>query len=124
MVETLLSHVRSGSRSSVVVAILAACIALCAVLPSQADTWRGTAPFCKGRCLGNERQLARNKDGNGGHCVTGHKVLCQNPQPLCRGVQTRTSCAALVLICDNGFYSTPDVWHSCQKYACGACFGN
>lgn len=88
-----------------------------------ADTWRGTAPFCKGRCLSGETEIARNKNGNGGHCVTGSKALCRNAAALCRPTQTKTSCAGVVMICDAGFYSIPDVWHSCSKFACGACFG-
>ncbi len=90
---------------------------------AKADTWRGTAPFCNGQCLAGETQISTSSSGDGGSCWSGHKALCRNSAPTCQAVQTDTSCAGVVQICDNGFYSTPDVWHSCSKFACGVCFG-
>ena len=93
---------------------------------AQADTWRGTAPFCEGRCLPGETQVASSNCGNGACCWSGRKVLCRNDAPTCTGRQTKTSCKGVVMICDNGFYEVgpePPVWRSCAKYACGVCFG-
>lgn len=90
---------------------------------AHADTWRGTAPFCDGQCLPGEQVIARSSSGDGATCWTGTKVLCRNTQPTCHPAQTKTSCYGVVLVCDNGYYTIPDVWHSCSKYACGACFG-
>ncbi len=89
----------------------------------MADTWRGTAPFCSGQCLPGETKISESTSGDGGTCWSGTKVLCRNSQPTCNAAQTNTSCYGVVLICDNGYYTIPDVWHSCSKYACGACFG-
>ena len=89
----------------------------------EADTWRGTAPFCAGECLPGETKIGTSDSGDGGYCWTGHKVLCRNTAPTCNPTQTNTSCAGVVKICDNGYYTIPDVWHSCSKYACGACLG-
>jgi hypothetical protein len=89
-----------------------------------ADTWRGTAPFCDGSCLAGEVVKGVSKSGDGASCVTGHKVLCGNSSPTCQGKQTNTDCYGVVMICDNGFYESPTQnWHSCNKYACGACLG-
>jgi hypothetical protein len=95
-----------------------------ALSQSRANTWRGTAPFCAGQCLPGEPKLAVSDCGNGACCWTGHKVLCGNSSTLCQALETRTSCVLFALICDNGYYgvSTED-WHSCSKYACGACLG-
>jgi hypothetical protein len=91
---------------------------------ANADTWRGTAPFCDGKCLAGETQMAINDTGDGGYCLTGHKVLCRNSQPTCVPRQTITTCYALVDVCDNGFCeATTSTWHSCDKFACGVCFG-
>ena len=93
---------------------------------ASADTWRGTAPFCDGSCLTGEQQIGRNKCGDGGCCWTGSKALCRNSAPTCQALQTNVACKGVALICDNGFYTQatnqPD-WHSCSKYACGACLG-
>jgi hypothetical protein len=91
---------------------------------SRADTWRGTAPFCAGQCLAGETQIGVSDSGDGGYCVTGHKVLCRNNSQTCPVKETKTSCYGVVLVCDNGFYESPTTnWHSCGKYACGACLG-
>jgi len=92
---------------------------------ANADTWRGTAPFCDGECLANEVEVQRSNAGNGGTCWSGTKVLCRNKEPTCYAEETRTSCKALVLMCETGYYSyTPlETWHSCSKFACGACVG-
>lgn len=94
-----------------------------ATLPLHADTWRGTAPFCKGRCLAGESTIGESKYGDGGRCATGKKVLCRNSRPTCVPRQTLTSCYGAVQVCDNGYYAFPDVWRSCSKYACGVCVG-
>ena len=89
----------------------------------RADTWRGTAPFCDGQCLPGEVQKGVSNSGDGGYCVTGHKVLCGTPTS-CPVRETNTACYGVVLICDNGFYESPTQnWHSCDKYACGVCLG-
>lgn len=91
---------------------------------ARADTWRGTAPFCAGQCLAGEIQKGVSDSGDGGYCVTGHKVLCGNSSPSCPVRQTNTTCYGAVLICDNGFYESPtNNWHSCSTYACGVCLG-
>lgn len=100
------------------------CVLAVGVPAAHADTWRGTAPFCAGECLAGETKIGVSDYGDGGYCVSGHKVLCRNNQPTCPVRQTRTHCAGLVMICDNGFYEAPNqVWHSCSSYACGACVG-
>lgn len=94
--------------------------------PAKADTWRGTAPFCKGQCLPGEAEVQRSDRGDGAKCWTGSKVLCRNSAPTCQPLQTNVACTGVVLICDNGYYTqtTPEPdWHSCSKYACGACAG-
>lgn len=93
---------------------------------ASADTWRGTAPFCDGSCLPGEHEIGRSNSGDGGSCWTGSKALCRNSAPTCQALQTNVACKGVALICDNGFYTQttnqPD-WHSCSKYACGACLG-
>lgn len=89
----------------------------------HADTWRGTAPFCDGKCLPGEQEIARSTSGDGGQCWSGYKVLCRNQAPTCYAGQTNTHCYGVVLVCDNGSYDHTGVWHSCSSYACGACFG-
>lgn len=90
-----------------------------------ADTWRGTAPFCSGKCLPGETQIAKGKCGDGACCWTGQKVLCKNSNPTCQASQTQTSCYGVLMMCDNGHFvgGNPPVWVSCAKYACGMCFG-
>jgi hypothetical protein len=108
------------SRLTVVAVILLAATAV------RADTWRGTAPFCEGECLPGEKVVKTSNCGNGGCCWTGHKVLCANANPSCAVTQTRTSCAGVIMICDNGHYvseNPPNNWVSCASYACGICFG-
>jgi len=91
---------------------------------ARADTWRGTAPFCDGQCLAGETQKGVSDSGDGGYCITGHKVLCGNAAPTCPVRETNTACYGVVMICDNGFYESPTQnWHSCSSYACGACLG-
>ena len=103
---------------------LVAFIALAATA-ARADTWRGTGPFCAGKCLAGERAIATSTCGDGACCWSGHKVLCTNSAPTCTPLQTKTSCKGLVMVCDNGFYEGPEPpsWVSCSKYACGVCFG-
>ncbi|KAI5279027.1 hypothetical protein KEM54_004394, partial [Ascosphaera aggregata] len=38
--------------------------------------WRGTAPFCKGKCHDGEVEVSSSTSGTGASCWTGHKVLC------------------------------------------------
>jgi Tachylectin len=87
-----------------------------------ADTWRGTAPVCRGKCNPGEQQIAISNTGDGGYCFSGHKVLCHNSSEMCQGKETRLSCYGVVTICDNGYYeSLNGNWHSCNSYACGPC---
>ena len=104
------------------IVIISALILSSVVSTVKADTWRGTAPFCAGECLPGETQIAISDSGDGGSCWSGKKVLCRNSEPTCTPVQTRAKCIGVVQVCDNGYYSLPDVWHSCSKHACGACF--
>ena len=95
--------------------------------PAEAQVWRGTAPFCEGGCLPGEREIGRSKSGDGGACLTGSKALCEGRDTKpCQSLQTNVECKGVVLLCNNGFYTQstnrPE-WHSCSKYACGACFG-
>jgi len=96
--------------------------------PAKADVWRGTAPFCEGKCLAGEAVVQTSTTGDGAKCLTGHKVLCRGrtSSPTCLPLQTNVACRGVVLICYNGFYtqstSSPD-WHNCSTYACGACLG-
>jgi chitinase len=39
-------------------------------------TWRGTAPFCNGKCEKGEVQVSSDGSATGEECWTGHKVLC------------------------------------------------
>jgi hypothetical protein len=91
---------------------------------SLADTWRGTAPFCAGECKPGEVRKGVSDSGDGGYCITGHKVLCGNASQSCPVTSTQTDCYGVVMICDNGSNVPPKGdWHSCGKYACGVCFG-
>lgn len=38
--------------------------------------WRGTAPFCNGKCHDGEVEVTSSTSGDGATCWTGHKVLC------------------------------------------------
>ena len=38
--------------------------------------WRGTAPFCDGKCNNGEVEVSSSTSGTGATCWTGHKVLC------------------------------------------------
>jgi len=90
----------------------------------KADTWRGTAPFCDGKCQGGEETIAVSDYGDGGYCVTGKKVLCRNASQSCKPTHTKATCYGVVMVCENGFQETLNqVWHTCTTYACGACFG-
>lgn len=91
--------------------IVAAIIGLSAPV-AHADTWRGTAPFCEGKCPPGEKQIATSQCGNGACCWTGHKALCRNTAPTCIPKPVVAQCFVFVLMCDNG----------CSKFACGACF--
>jgi hypothetical protein len=44
---------------------------------AKADIWRGTAPFCQGKCLPGEKVVKKSNCGNGGCCWSGSKVLCR-----------------------------------------------
>jgi len=91
---------------------------------AKADYWSGTAPFCNGQCNGHDVQKGAGQCGDGACCWTGHKVLCGSPTEACPVRETNTECFGVVEVCDNGYYSSPNqVWHSCNKFACGLCFG-
>lgn len=95
-------------------------------IPGQVETWRGTAPFCEGRCLPGEKEVRRSKCGDGSCCWTGSKALCRGSAPTCQALQTNVACKGVVLLCDNGFYTQKTnvhEWHSCSKSVCGACIG-
>jgi len=95
-----------------------------AAMGVHADTWRGTAPFCNGSCNRGEQQIGISKSGDGGYCVTGHKVLCHNASQMCESKETKTSCYGVVMICENGYYDPRTTnWHKCTSYGCGACVG-
>src|SRR5262245_19685846 len=94
---------------------------------ATADTWRGTAPFCKGECRPGEREIRRDKSGDGGYCWTGRKVLCSNSDPTCQATRTIATCFGIVLVCENGS-GDPNLpedvngtWRGCSTYACGVC---
>ena len=125
------------SYTGIVLVVFWASLVLNTLGPGQeanADTWRGTAPFCNGSCLPGETVKGTSKSGDGATCVTGHKVLCGNAQN-CPARDSNTSCYGVVEICDDGYYGGPDnnpspdsqsnapqnAWHSCSKYACGVC---
>ncbi|MBA2675202.1 hypothetical protein [Ramlibacter sp.] len=110
-------------HKAVRMAVLACLIAWMAI-PSIANTWRGTAPFCEGHCQGNEEQIGVSDSGDGGYCVTGHKALCRNASALCAAKETKASCYGVVMVCENGFHeSLNQNWHACNSYACGVCAG-
>ena len=99
-------------------------IALSLAMASHADTWRGTAPFCAGSCEQGERQIGVSDYGDGGYCVTGHKVLCTSSNQSCKATETKATCFGVVMICQNGYQETLNqVWHTCGTYACGLCIG-
>ena len=43
-------------------------------------TWRGTAPWCNGKCLDTEINVSSDTHGGGSVCWIGHKVLCCTPE--------------------------------------------
>jgi hypothetical protein len=117
-----MKHLTDNVRLKFAIAVAMACSL--SVTYTRADTWRGTAPFCAGQCLPGEVQKGVSDSGDGGYCITGHKVLCGNSTPSCPARETKTACYGVVMMCDNGFYESPtNNWHSCNKYACGACLG-
>ena len=38
--------------------------------------WEGTAPFCKGQCKANWKEIVRTKCGDGHSCTSGSKAYC------------------------------------------------
>jgi len=113
----LLSLVKLGSCVSALVLLAGTPLA-------HADTWRGTAPFCAGSCLGHEIYKGSSSCGDGACCITGSKVLCGNASQSCRASATRAECYGVVMICENGSNRVPDgAWIGCNSYACGACIG-
>jgi hypothetical protein len=112
------------SKSNLLVLLSMSIFGSIAALPVRAQTWRGTAPFCDGKCNSGERQIGVSNCGDGACCWTGHKALCGNSSPTCQALETQTSCYGVVEICDNGSYEVPTQnWKSCDKYACGFCVG-
>lgn len=115
-----------GSGTACWLRIAGLVLALMLAPIAQADTWRGTAPFCEGQCLPGEKVIKKSNCGNGACCWTGQKVLCQNQNPTCVATMTKTSCKVFVLMCDNGTLKPGNgaaEWVSCSKHACGVCFG-
>jgi hypothetical protein len=109
-------------------AITAMLLAFAIVLPVaqvEADTWRGTAPFCKGECKPGETEIRRSKSGDGARCWTGTKVLCANDEERCPARQTKTKCYGPLMICRDGYYeySGGRTFKTCNRYVCGICFG-
>ena len=98
---------------------------LSAASAAYADTWRGTAPFCNGECLPGETLIMTDDCGDGGCCWSGHKVLCRNDEPLCEALQTKTRCAGVILICQDGHFigGIESAFVACSTYVCGACLG-
>jgi len=94
------------------------------VSTAGADTWRGTAPFCAGHCNAGEEQIGVSDNGDGGYCVTGHKVLCRNSSRMCQATATEATCYGVVMVCENGYHDpTNQTWRECNSYACGVCIG-
>jgi len=100
--------------------------------PAVADDWYGTAPFCGGFCPTGWQDIRHSTccgvvdPGCGACCWTGSKALCRspsNPPPQCVPRQTKVKCYVFVLICEDGYYSQPSVYVTCNTYACGICFG-
>lgn len=113
------------SRSKWVLHLLLVAMVAGLVPIARADTWRGTAPFCNGKCLKGERNAGTSDYGDGGYCVTGHKVLCTNAQAQCRANETLARCYGVVEICENGYQEQLNqVWHTCNTYGCGVCIGS
>ncbi|ODM15752.1 hypothetical protein SI65_08986 [Aspergillus cristatus] len=71
--------------------------------------WRGTAPFCKGKCHDGEVEVSSSMSGTGASCWTGHKVLCCEQTAAnkavseCKWTGSAPSCAGL-----GGKASCPD----------------
>lgn len=105
--------VNTNHRRMVARSVLSLAAMLSVTSAAHADTWRGTAPFCNGKCEPGEKEIAKNKTGDGGSCWSGHKVLCQNTEETCFPREVTAECDLVVLVCDNG----------CSSYACGACTG-
>ncbi len=61
--------------------------ALCCKTPTATCRWKGTAPFCAGKCTGSEKQ-ASPPEGftSGASCLTGSKVYCCTPRPVGTGI--------------------------------------
>lgn len=92
--------------------------------PLQADTWRGTAPFCSGQCLPGESEVRRDSRGDGGYCLTGSKALCRNSSRLCSATSAKAECYGAVMVCENGSNDPlSGAWNACSAYACGVCIG-
>lgn len=70
---------RSQAAKTSVLNLFSMALVMALALPSGANSqvWRGTAPFCEGKCLAGERELARSSSGDGSRCITGSKALCQ-----------------------------------------------
>ena len=41
--------------------------------------WKGTAPFCDGKCISGDLELTQSRCGDGNTCWAGIKVLCGRP---------------------------------------------
>src|SRR5437773_2612772 len=95
-------------------------------MESNIETWRGTAPFCSGQCLSDERQIMSTTcccDENpdcGSCCWSGTKVLCEQDLLCLNTITIKTCYPGSLLICDSGYYKN-GIWVSCKKYYCGGC---
>src|SRR4051812_23611174 len=94
--------------------IVIAAMSLLITSTVRADTWRGTAPFCRGRCLPGETQIEASKFGTGGRCLTGQKVLCRNTAPVCIAQETKVLwCVGVIEFCEVGYYEVGYGWKGC-----------
>jgi hypothetical protein len=67
----------SGARINFGASCLTGTKALCCTTPGTTCRWKGTAPFCAGRCGGGETQQTPPDGSNSGSsCWTGSKVYC------------------------------------------------
>ncbi|KAA8896314.1 chitinase [Sphaerosporella brunnea] len=75
-------------------------------------TWRGTAPFCNGKCHDGEVEVTSDNKATGSSCWTGHKVLCcqqtKSDQAIgaCHWEGSAPICAIAPLICPICFYNS------------------
>lgn len=81
--------------------------------------WRGTAPFCNGKCHDGEVEVTSSTSGTGETCKTGHKVLCctqtgsdaaagkcewKGSAPFCAELRSDASCPSGQQILTDSYY--------------------